>query len=126
MSQEKPRRQPYSWLGAGALTLGVGALLAGGTAIAHADTGGSGSSDASGRGSRTSSAGQPASAASRVGTSSPATPARGASATASGITAGLGSWQQSNFVSLFVSLRVDGDDEREGLDIALHGEALHQ
>jgi Amt family ammonium transporter len=29
-------------------------------------------------------------------------------------------------VSLFVTLRVNSDDEREGLDIALHGEALHQ
>ncbi len=29
-------------------------------------------------------------------------------------------------VSLFTGLRVDSDDEREGLDIALHGEALHQ
>ncbi|WP_016919272.1 ammonium transporter [Methylocystis parvus] len=29
-------------------------------------------------------------------------------------------------VSAFTSLRVAGDDEREGLDIALHGEALHQ
>jgi Amt family ammonium transporter len=29
-------------------------------------------------------------------------------------------------VSLFTKLRVSGDDEREGLDIALHGEALHQ
>ncbi len=29
-------------------------------------------------------------------------------------------------VSLFTKLRVSSDDEREGLDIALHGEALHQ
>jgi Amt family ammonium transporter len=28
--------------------------------------------------------------------------------------------------SLFTSLRVDSEEEREGLDIALHGEALHQ
>ncbi|NDB70054.1 MAG: ammonium transporter, partial [Methylocystaceae bacterium] len=28
--------------------------------------------------------------------------------------------------SLIVKLRVTGDEEREGLDIALHGEALHQ
>ena len=38
----------------------------------------------------------------------------------------IGTWLSLKFVSLFVSLRVDGDDEREGLDIALHGEALHQ
>lgn len=41
-----PRRrlQPYAWLGAGAVTLGVGAALAGGTAVAYADTGSSGGS----------------------------------------------------------------------------------
>ena len=41
--------QPYAWLGAGALTLGVGAALAGGTAVAHADAGDS--ADGSGRAS---------------------------------------------------------------------------
>jgi hypothetical protein len=30
-------REPYSWLGAGALTLGVGAALASGSGLAHAD-----------------------------------------------------------------------------------------
>jgi hypothetical protein len=35
------RIEPYSWLGAGALTLGVGAALAGGSGIAHADEGAS-------------------------------------------------------------------------------------
>lgn len=41
------RLQPYSWLGAGAVTLGMGAALVGGSAVAFADTGtdaGSGSS----------------------------------------------------------------------------------
>lgn len=38
------RLQPYAWLGAGAVTLGVGAALAGGTAVAYADTGSSGGS----------------------------------------------------------------------------------
>ena len=33
------RIQPYAWLGAGALTLGLGAAMASGTAIAHADGG---------------------------------------------------------------------------------------
>jgi hypothetical protein len=33
------RRQPYAWLGAGAVTLGIGAVLAGGSAVAYADTG---------------------------------------------------------------------------------------
>lgn len=35
----KGRIQPYAWLGAGALTLGLGAAMASGTAIAHADDG---------------------------------------------------------------------------------------
>jgi ammonium transporter, Amt family len=38
----------------------------------------------------------------------------------------VGTWITLKIVSLFTSLRVDADDEREGLDIALHGEALHQ
>lgn len=33
-----PRRQPYAWLGAGTLALGVGAALASGSGIAYADT----------------------------------------------------------------------------------------
>ena len=32
-------RQPYAWLGIGAVTVGVGAALAGGAGAAHADTG---------------------------------------------------------------------------------------
>ncbi len=38
----------------------------------------------------------------------------------------IGTWATLNIVSLFTTLRVNSDDEREGLDIALHGEALHQ
>ena len=38
----------------------------------------------------------------------------------------VGTWLSLKIVSMFVTLRVNGDDEREGLDIALHGEALHQ
>ena len=38
----------------------------------------------------------------------------------------IGTWLSLKIVSLVVTLRVNGDDEREGLDIALHGEALHQ
>jgi hypothetical protein len=37
-------RTPYAWLGAGALTLGIGAALASGGAVAYADTGHSGTS----------------------------------------------------------------------------------
>ncbi|WP_163694431.1 hypothetical protein [Mycolicibacterium sarraceniae] len=53
--REKPRGAgrritAYGWLGAGAMTLGVGAALVGGSGVAHADTGeGSGSSAASSR-----------------------------------------------------------------------------
>ena len=38
----------------------------------------------------------------------------------------IGTWISLKIVSLFTTLRVASDDEREGLDIALHGEALHQ
>lgn len=38
----------------------------------------------------------------------------------------IGTWISLKIVSLFTSLRVNSDDEREGLDIALHGESLHQ
>ncbi len=33
------RKQPYAWLGVGAVTLGMGAAMVGGTAVAFADTG---------------------------------------------------------------------------------------
>ncbi len=39
---------------------------------------------------------------------------------------GAGTWIALRVVSLFVALRVDSEEEREGLDIILHGEALHQ
>ena len=38
----------------------------------------------------------------------------------------IGTWISLRLAGLFTRLRVDADDEREGLDIALHGEALHQ
>jgi len=38
----------------------------------------------------------------------------------------VGTWATLKIVSMFTRLRVNYDDEREGLDIALHGEALHQ
>ena len=42
------RIQPYAWLGAGAVTLGLGAAMVGGTAVAMADTGtGAGAADTS-------------------------------------------------------------------------------
>lgn len=50
--QTRGRIQPYAWLGAGAVTLGMGAAMVGGTAVAFADTGNdaSGSSSSSGAG----------------------------------------------------------------------------
>ena len=45
------RVQPYAWLGAGAVTLGLGAAMVGGTAVAFADTGADSSPSASGSGS---------------------------------------------------------------------------
>jgi Amt family ammonium transporter len=38
----------------------------------------------------------------------------------------VGTWITLKVVSIVTPLRVHRDDEREGLDIALHGEALHQ
>jgi Amt family ammonium transporter len=38
----------------------------------------------------------------------------------------IGTFVVLKIVSLLTALRVDSDEEREGLDIALHGEALHQ
>lgn len=38
----------------------------------------------------------------------------------------IGTWLSLRLVGLVTRLRVNADDEREGLDIALHGEALHQ
>jgi Amt family ammonium transporter len=38
----------------------------------------------------------------------------------------IGTFVVLKIVSLVTPLRADADEEREGLDIALHGEALHQ
>jgi Amt family ammonium transporter len=38
----------------------------------------------------------------------------------------IGTLATLKIVSVITPLRVTHDDEREGLDIALHGEALHQ
>jgi Amt family ammonium transporter len=38
----------------------------------------------------------------------------------------IGTWISLRLVGAVTRLRVNADDEREGLDIALHGEALHQ
>lgn len=55
-SARRPRRQPYAWLGAGAVTLGIGAALASGSAVAYADAGaGSGTGKASSGSSESSS-----------------------------------------------------------------------
>mgnify|MGYP002145651566 FL=1 len=47
----KPTRQPYNWLGAGAITLGLGAAMASGTGLASAKTGTDGSSSSGSTGS---------------------------------------------------------------------------
>ena len=50
------RKQPYAWLGVGAVTLGMGAAMVGGTAVAFADTG-SGANDSAGTSSSSAKAG---------------------------------------------------------------------
>ncbi len=45
-ARHRRRKQPYSWLGVGALSLGVGAALATGSGIAHADTSSDGGASA--------------------------------------------------------------------------------
>ena len=42
------RIQPYVWLGVGAVTLGMGAAMVGGTAVAFAGTGGDSTTNSSG------------------------------------------------------------------------------
>ncbi|MCX2929127.1 cellulase family glycosylhydrolase [Mycobacterium sp. CVI_P3] len=55
-AHRRRRREPYGWLGAGALSLGVGAALAAGSGVAHADTAaGAGSTSTSSRSGDTSS-----------------------------------------------------------------------
>jgi len=38
----------------------------------------------------------------------------------------VGTYAVLKFVDVLIPLRAEPDEEREGLDIALHGEALHQ
>ena len=51
-----PRREPYAWLGLGAVTLGVGAVLAIGSPVAHADDGSAAGSPSSSHAERSASA----------------------------------------------------------------------
>lgn len=53
------RKQPYAWLGVGAVTLGMGAAMVGGTAVAFADTGNA-SNDSAGASSTSEKAGNDA------------------------------------------------------------------
>ena len=46
------RTEPYAWLGAGAITVGIGAALVGGAGVAYADDGPDGASSASGENGR--------------------------------------------------------------------------
>jgi hypothetical protein len=69
------RRQPYAWLGAGAVTFGLGAAMVGGTAVAFADTGADSSAGSSASAARDSSASKsdaPTQRASRTGRGNPA------------------------------------------------------
>jgi hypothetical protein len=59
------RIQPYAWLGAGAVTLGMGAALMGGTAVAFADTGADSPSSANSASSEASKGAAPAKAGPR-------------------------------------------------------------
>jgi hypothetical protein len=59
------RIQPYAWLGAGAVTLGMGAALMGGTAVAFADTGADSPSSANSASSEASKGTAPAKAGPR-------------------------------------------------------------
>jgi Amt family ammonium transporter len=43
-----------------------------------------------------------------------------------GLWCAVGTWIALKVTSLLVGLRVDKDEERMGLDLALHGEAIHQ
>ncbi|MCV7228233.1 PecA family PE domain-processing aspartic protease [Mycolicibacterium komossense] len=63
--KSKKVRHQYAWLGAGAITLGIGAALASGSAVAVADTGQSGSTSGSTGASNSSSAASSKSTASR-------------------------------------------------------------
>ena len=38
----------------------------------------------------------------------------------------IGTWISLKATDMLVGLRTESDDERMGLDLALHGEALHQ
>jgi len=59
-ARRRRRTQPYSWLGVGALSLGVGAALATGSGVAHADTSSDGGGSATNnRAGDSSSAGSP-------------------------------------------------------------------
>lgn len=93
LSATSRRRQPYAWLGVGAVTLGMGAAMVGGTAVAFADTGNdsagtSNSADNAGNDASSSTSkasatrGSRASAATGSGDSAPAHRGRGGAAVA--------------------------------------------
>ncbi|WP_445166076.1 PecA family PE domain-processing aspartic protease [Mycolicibacterium sp. Dal123E01] len=65
-------RQPYAWLGAGAITLGIGAAMAAGSAVASADTGQAGAAGTKSNSSTSASTGKAGAGHQRPRTASPA------------------------------------------------------
>lgn len=60
--KQKRTRQSYAWLGAGAITVGIGAAMAAGSAVASADSGQSGASGTTSASSASASTGKPGAA----------------------------------------------------------------
>jgi hypothetical protein len=77
------RIQPYAWLGVGAVTLGMGAALVGGTAVAFADTG----NDTGATSSTSAKVGSDSAASTSPKTDGPRRPARSGRANAGASTA---------------------------------------
>lgn len=84
--KQKRTRQPYAWLGAGAITLGIGAAVAAGSAVASADTGQSGASGTNSGSSTSASTGKSSSGHARPRTAAAPTGVRVPSAHASATT----------------------------------------
>jgi hypothetical protein len=92
------RLQPYAWLGASAVTLGLGAAMVGGAAAAVADTGADAANASTATNSVTSGPAASNTASSRAprgARSAAATPSTGAAGTNAGVTAAVGTRQHT-------------------------------